>query len=48
MKTFQSTSKCRHILIAGMLAWGVLPILQSPMKVIRFLWNLLLNNNRKL
>ena len=26
MKTFQSTSKCRHILIAGMLAWGVLPI----------------------
>ena len=25
MKTFQSTSKCRHILMAGMLAWGVLP-----------------------
>lgn len=25
MKTLQSKSKCRHFLIAGMLAWGVLP-----------------------
>ena len=30
MKTFQSTSKCRHILMAGMLAWGVLPGLAVP------------------
>lgn len=26
MKTFQSNPKCKHILIAGMLAWGVLPV----------------------
>lgn len=25
MKTLQSKSKCKHILIAGMLTWGVLP-----------------------
>lgn len=25
MKTFQSNSKCKHVLIAGMLAWGILP-----------------------
>ena len=30
MKTFQSTSRCKHILMAGMLAWGVLPGLAVP------------------
>lgn len=30
MKTFQSTLKCRHILIAGMLAWGILPGFAVP------------------
>ena len=30
MKTFQSSSSSKHLLIAGMLAWGILPTFASP------------------